>query len=293
MFSIKPVIQDYWDWRAAGNFTFGGTGSGLVIMTALAATFLGSAPRIPILAGLCFIACGLILVWLEIGKPLRFLNVYRNPFTSWMSREAYAAAALFATALAALFWPSLLLLWIAAIFALAFLFCQARMLHASRGIPAWREGTIVVLILATGLVEGTAVLLLFLIATGKISAAPIIVLMVLVALRAAVYRIYRNRLCDGRAPTAVANRLGEIDGTVRGLGLIAPLLFAAPALLWPLVAGLSVALAAFCALAAGWYAKVNIVRKLAHVQGLAVRHMPVRGAGRAGASAQPGWRTQR
>ncbi|MDP2619631.1 MAG: hypothetical protein Q8P46_05575 [Hyphomicrobiales bacterium] len=293
MFSIKPVIQSYWDWRAAGNFTFGGTGSGLVIMTALAASFLGLAPTIPMVSALGFIACGLFLVWLEIGKPWRFLNVYRNPFTSWMSREAYAAAALFATALAAILRPSPLFLWLAALFALAFLFCQARMLQASRGIPAWRDGAIVPLVMATGLAEGTAVLLLFLLAMRTVSVPLGTALIVLLVLRAGAYRIYRDRLRDGRAPTAVVNRLGEIDRTIWVLGLAAPLFFAVLALAWPLAHGFGMGLAALCALLGGWYAKVNIVRKLAHVQGLAVRHMPVRGTGRSGASVQPGWPAKR
>jgi phenylacetyl-CoA:acceptor oxidoreductase subunit 2 len=293
MFSIKPVIQSYWDGRAAGNFTFGGTGSGLVIATVLAASFLGLAPTIPILAGLCFIAGGLFLVWLEIGKPWRFINVYRNPFTSWMSREAYAAAALFATALAAIVWPSLPLLWLAALLALAFLFCQARMLQASRGIPAWRDGAIVPLVMATGLVEGTAVLLLYLLVMGTVSVPLGAALIVLLVLRAGAYRIYRDRLRNGRAPTAVVNRLGEIDATVWVLGAIVPLIFAVLALAWPPLAGLSVGIAALCSVFAGWYVKVNIIRRLAHVQGLSVRHMPVRGTGRSGASVQPGWPAKR
>jgi len=291
MFSIKPVIQSYWDWRAAGNFTFGGTGSGLLITAVLAASFLGLAPAIPILAGLCFIACGLFLVWLEIGKTWRFLNVYRNPATSWMSREAYAAAALFATGLAAIVWPSLPLLWLAALFALVFLFCQARMLHASCGIPAWRDKAIVPLVMATGLAEGVAVMLVFLLAIGRVSVPLGAALIALLVLRAGAYRVYRDRLRDGRAPTAVVNRLGEIDRTVWLLGAIVPLVLAVLALVLPLVAGLSLGAAALCTIAAGWYLKVNIVRRLAHVQGLAVRHMPMRGAGRAGAMAQPGWRS--
>ena len=289
MFSIKPIIQDYWDWRAAGNFTFGGTGSGLMIMTPLAATFLDVAPTIPILSALGFIACGLILVWLEIGKTWRFVNVLRNPFTSWMSREAYAAAALFMAAFAVLAWPSLPLLWLAALLALAFLFCQARMLYASRGIPAWRDGAIVPLVIATGLAEGTAALLLIVLAMGTPSSPFAGALIVLLVPRAAAYWRYRNRLRDGRAPTAVTNRLGEIDKTVWLLALVAPAGLAALALAVPFAAGLSMGLAALCALLAGWYLKVNIVRRLAHVQGLSVRHMPVRGTGRAGAAAQPGW----
>jgi phenylacetyl-CoA:acceptor oxidoreductase subunit 2 len=48
----------------------------------------------------------------------------------------------------------------AAIAAAAFLYCQARILRASKGIPAWRAPLVVPLILLSGLAEGGALLLL-------------------------------------------------------------------------------------------------------------------------------------
>jgi DMSO reductase anchor subunit len=42
----------------------------------------------------------------------------------------------------------------AALLGVLFLYCQGRILQASKGIPAWREPKIVPLILATGFVEG-------------------------------------------------------------------------------------------------------------------------------------------
>ena len=54
----------------------------------------GSAPGCS-LAGLALVALGLIAVWLEIGRPLRALNVLFHLRRSWMSREALAAVLLF------------------------------------------------------------------------------------------------------------------------------------------------------------------------------------------------------
>ncbi len=62
---------------------FGGAGSGLLLIAAFA-SFPG-AP-LPLALGLAFVGAGLGLVWLEIGRPWRALNVYFRPQASWMSR---------------------------------------------------------------------------------------------------------------------------------------------------------------------------------------------------------------
>ena len=38
-----------------------------------------------------FIGAGLTCVWLEIGRPLRAINVFFHPQTSWMTREGIVA----------------------------------------------------------------------------------------------------------------------------------------------------------------------------------------------------------
>src|SRR6516225_4307392 len=153
--------QQSWDWRAAGNFMFGGTGGSLMFMTA-AASFPESPPDVLGLVSLLIVAAGLALVWLEIGRPLRFLNVYFNPGTSWMTREAAAALILFALALAGVGWHQPILIGLAGLAGLVFLYCQMMMLRASKGVPAWRLPAISPLVISTGLSEGVALLLLIL-----------------------------------------------------------------------------------------------------------------------------------
>ena len=96
----KPWIQLHWDVRAALNFIFGGTGSGFLLLAAFAdvpeRTWQGG-----MLLGLAFIGLGLLAVWLEIGRKLRAVHVFFNPFTSWMTRESFVALLLFASGLAA------------------------------------------------------------------------------------------------------------------------------------------------------------------------------------------------
>ncbi|MBI2317159.1 MAG: dimethyl sulfoxide reductase anchor subunit [Betaproteobacteria bacterium] len=153
MIEVAPSLQRNWDARAAGNFSFGGAGAGALILAALEHA-LGGPYRLPAAAGLALIATGLCCVWLEIGRPLRAANVLRQPQLSWMSRESLAAPLLFATGIAALWFGGGALAWVTALLAAVFLYCQARMLRAAKGIPAWRNPLIVPLIASSGLCEG-------------------------------------------------------------------------------------------------------------------------------------------
>ena len=82
-----PRQQYQWDWRAAGNFMGGGAGAGLLLFTQLSGV-KGIAAIVLVLGGLGLVGLGLFCVWLEIGRPLRAMNVFFNARTSWMSREA-------------------------------------------------------------------------------------------------------------------------------------------------------------------------------------------------------------
>ena len=148
-------LQNYWDARAALNFMLGGTGAGLMI----ALVFMQAPSAYAIALSLGLIAAGLGAVWLETGRKLRALHVLFNPFTSWMTRESFAALLLFPLGLGSIFVPEGLPFAAAA--AAAFLYCQARILRAAKGIPAWRAPEIVALIAATGLAEGAGLCLLF------------------------------------------------------------------------------------------------------------------------------------
>jgi len=148
------TLQRHWDARAALNFMLGGSGAGLMI----AAAFVPPASPAPVALSLALVAAGLFSVWLEIGRKLRALHVFFNPFTSWMTRESFAALLLFPLGLGAIFFSQALPA--AAIAAALFLYCQARILYAAKGIPAWRSPMVVPLIVVSGLAEGAALLLL-------------------------------------------------------------------------------------------------------------------------------------
>lgn len=287
-----PTLQQVWDWRAAGNFIGGGTGTGLLMATAVAA-LAGLEGRLFILAALLFVGVGLSLVWLEIGRPLRAVNVFFHPKTSWMTREAMIALPLMLFGLAALWlqWP--LLLWLAALLGAVFLYCQARILQASRGIPVWRTRRIVPLIVTSGLAEGVGLLALLIVVAGA-SVAPhihdgaLVALLLAVAARYLAWRHYRRGL-EGEAPRAALEVLGRAETGVMLMGTLLPALLAVGGLIAdemtaPLAGGAGL-LAAF----GGWFAKFVIVTRASYNQGFALVHTPARGGGKPGPGTKPGW----
>lgn len=287
-----PTLQTIWDWRAALNFIGGGTGTGLLLTVPLAAA-LGAAIPAPTLAGLAFVAAGLAMVWLEIGRPLRALHVFFNPRTSWMTREGAVAVPLMAAGLLAAWLPSIWLALLVALLAATFLYCQGRILRASKGIPVWRTPRIVPLIVTTGLTEGAAAFVVLMPALAPAAMAagglPILAaLMALVVVRYGAWRVYRRTL-KGNAPLEALNVLDRAEPVIVVVGTVAPLLAGLGATLTPaFYTGLAVLGGVFAA-AAGWYLKWIIVTRAAYNQGFALAHTPARGGGRPGPGTKPGW----
>ncbi len=276
----KPWQQTQWDWRAAGNFICGGAGSGLIVFAALSgASGIGMVSLM--LAGLGLIGLGLLFVWLEIGRPLRAFNVFVNPRTSWMSREAISATLLFPAGLAALLIaPGFV--WLAAALALAFVYCQSRMVHASKGIPAWREPLTVPLMIVTGLTEGGGLFWLAAAWHGAGSLLLMVLFGALVLTRALVWRAWRRRLDASAAPRALA----PIDTAGRALHLagtwlpLAAIVLAASALLGAAAAAALMATAGLLAALAGAWFKFTLITRGGFNQGFALTHLPIRGARR-------------
>jgi phenylacetyl-CoA:acceptor oxidoreductase subunit 2 len=274
----EPWQQKSWDWRAAGNFICGGAGSGLIVFAALADA-QGTALAALVLAGLALVGVGLFCVSLELGRPLRALNVFRNPWSSWMGREAWTSMLLFPAGLAAA-WGVSGLAWVAAALALAFLYCQARLLQAAKGIPAWRAPLFVPLLVTTGLAEGGG---LFFASAPWHRTGTLWLLAgfgALVLFRVLVWLAYRRRLAGAAAHGAGAaldraGRVLQFAGTLAPLALIAIIVLgvvAGAATHW------AAALAGLAAALAGAYAKLTLVTRAGFNQGFALAHLPVRGA---------------
>ncbi len=275
----NPWQQTHWDARAAGNFIGGGAGCGLLVATVVAGA--GAPLRTLTFAlAIALMGGGLLCVWAEIGRPWRALNVLFNPRTSWMSREAALAPLLLGAAALVLAGIDAAA-WLAVPAALGFLYCQARILQAARGIPAWREPSTVPLIMVSGNAEGAGLYAVLAVLAGRPSAGACFVLALLLALRSALGLLWQQRVTRasrGAAQRALAK--GRIAARIAGP---LPLALAFAALLHPLAPGWVgplQGLSGVLALAGGAWFKWLLVTRAAFNQGFALPHLPVRGVRR-------------
>lgn len=275
--------QTSWDWRAAGNFILGGAGGGLIVCAALAET-AGVVAPIRFLCGAVLVAAGLFCVWLEIGRPLRALNVFRQPRRSWMSREAIVATLLIpCAAAAALGVPGAAAA--AALLAVAFVYCQARIVRAARGIPAWRLPEATTLVFTTGLAEGIGIVLATAPPHGGVTAALLLLAGVLSLVRWGAWLAYRRALAASGAPRALAV-LDRAALPLQWAGTLVPLALLALALAFALATGGALddalpagalVLAGAGMVATGAWLKFVLVTRAAFHQAHAIAVLPVRG----------------
>lgn len=275
----NPWQQAHWDIRAAGNFIGGGAGGGLLLAT----VFFGvqGVPRIvALLLALALVGVGLLCVWAEIGRPLRALHVFFHPHTSWMSREALVAPVLMGSGAASLIWPAAS--WLAVLAAATFLYCQARILHASRGIPAWREPLTVPLIVSTGLAEGMGLhLALSALFGSSMPGGGWWLFGLLLLLRFAIGASWYRRLAGKLQPKAL--RAVDRAGHGYNAGSLAPLAVMVIVVTAPLPDTAVLVLQALAGLGAalgGAHFKWQLVTRAGFNQGFALPHLPVRGARR-------------
>jgi phenylacetyl-CoA:acceptor oxidoreductase subunit 2 len=273
MRAAQTVMQRHWDWRAAGNFMAGGAGAGLLV-TAVAAGGTTLWDRGLIAAGLALVGLGLVCVWLEIGRPLRAINVMLHVRQSWMSREALAAGVLFllgAGLVLGMTWRA----WPTALAAAVFLYCQARIVGAARAIPAWRASFTVPLLVTSGLAEGAGLYALahvWQVLPGGVVAA----LALLVIARGALWQGWRGQVAQSAPPVAVR----AVDGSLLPWQLLGT---GAPLLLILLSMGsqpLLLALAGLLAAGTGAAFKLHLITRAGYHQGYVLPHLPVRGVPR-------------
>ncbi|MFZ1882095.1 MAG: hypothetical protein WAU53_00505, partial [Rhodoplanes sp.] len=181
---------------------------------------------------------------------------------------------------------------VAALLGLAFMLCQAMMFYASKGIPAWRQQTLVPLLVATGFAEGSG---LFLIVAAFVPAMQLFAepaaaaLVMLVAARHLAWRFYIGELEREGAPTQTHEVFRALAPWLLIGGLAIPLWLIAPGFVLPPFAPTLFALAGAATLIAGWAFKLILVTRAGYNQGFALDHTPVRGSGAAGPAVKPGW----
>ena len=288
----NPLVgkrQTFWDFRAAMNFTLGGMSSGLMIVSFLALLFGGvteeSLQTLFVIAGIGM-AIGLFFVFLEIGRKERFLNVLKRPHSSWMTRETYAVAVIYPAIVADLIWPQWTLHGLVFLGGVAFLYCQAMILYAAKGIPAWRAPLIPVMLMASGLFEGVGLLLLVLVLLATQTVG-----MNLVAFAGIVLAIINISLWRGYSNSAEHVGIGPLARRVlRGM---TPLLHvvghAVPLALLALGIGAGaesdaglwlLGLAGLAAVVGGVLWKFTVITRACYQQGFALPKVPQRGSGK-------------
>ena len=276
-------LQTFWDWRAAMNWIFGGAGTGLAVFSGLLAAGGAISPR----AGqwmaalsMLLVATGLFFVFLKIGRKLRFWRAVSRPQTSWMTRELYVAMLMFPTALAAIALARPWLFAALALLAAAFLYCQARILHRARGIPAWRAPGMPAMIVASGALEGWGALAVAASLAGVSLPAAVLMAGLLAALvNAMLWRMYlAHAKANGIAPLSRA-ALARIALPLGIVGHAVPALLALAAWLWPGARGALLVAGGVAAVAGGAMWKFTLIVRAGHMQGFSLRKLPQRGSG--------------
>jgi len=284
----NPMVgqpQTFWDIRACLNFTFGGASTGLAIIAWLTYVAGGLTQEglttINLLAG-GGMAIGLFSVFLEIARKARFLYVLRRPQTSWMTRETYAVAIFYPALMAQLLWPAEILNLIVMLAAAAFLYCQGRILHAAKGIPAWRVNQMPWMLILTGLFEGAGLLAiaadLFLsLKDGAIVAAGCGG--ILAVINALLWQQYLSSAKANNIPPLAIRALREQTLGLIIIGHILPILGFAIFLSLTPDQPIIAAIAGFCAIVGGVNWKRTVITRACHQQGFALPKVPQRGSG--------------
>lgn len=307
---LRGERQTFWDFRAAMNFILGGAGSGLAVSAAVAWLAGGISERVvPSLffAAACLVGIGLLFVFAEIGRKARFLYVLRRPQSSWMTRETWVVAVFFPAVGADLLWPSPALHILVGLSGAAFLFCQGRILHAGKGIPAWRNRRIPWMLMKSGLLEGTALTaaLAPLASMALVGAAPAgfpggsgrllplapgfaLVGCLLVFANAGLWHAYRRAAAADGIGFRARYHIDAITPILRWGGHFLPALCFIVATLPIGPAPYAVLLGAVAAIMGGALWKFTIIVNASYQQGFALPRLPQRGSGSRAAPARLG-----
>lgn len=301
--SLVGQRQTFWDLRAAMNFIMGGMSSGLAVMAFPALLYgrawgdwlfsplgIGGLQLMYVVAGVG-IAIGLFFVFMEIGRKARFMYVLRRPWSSWMTRETYAVALFYPALLADLIWPTMALHLLVAIAAGAFLYCQAWILHAGKGVPAWRVPMMPWMLIGTGVYEGLGILAIFVLvfsSTAHTAVFASVGLAILAVVNAVLWRVYVGSAKKRGIGPLARRDLASITPYLHGAGHVLPFVCAVAGPFMGSTGGWFslLGLGGLAAVAGGALWKLTVITRACHQQGFAVPKMPQRGSGKRAAPAR-------
>lgn len=279
-------LQTFWDWRAAMNWCFGGLASGFAIVSWIM-YLTGGLPADQLrwhnFGAAVLMSIGLFFVFLKIGRKFRFWRAISRPHTSWMTRELYAVAVFFPAVLAGMFLDNPAIYAVAGLSAAAFLWCQAKILHMAKGIPAWRAPSIPAMIVATGLLEGFGLLLglgaieAWQVATGfglrpwgiELPQVFPLIGIALILANAALWRMYRGTARANGIPPLSRDVLARTSPVLHGLGHAVPLALLVGAIVFQDINVVLFGTAGVLMIAGGLFWKFMIVARASYQQGFA------------------------
>lgn len=305
--AVEPTpgpLQKFWDMRATANFFFGGMSSGFAIMAFVAYLFgeiSGRSLTLAYVGAAAVMSVGLFAVFLEIGRKSRAIFALKKISTSWMTREIWAAIAFFALVATDFVFNNFFLHVVTAVAAVAFLYCQARILHAARGIVAWRVAEIPVMLVTGGLLEGTGLLAIAnglyprLFTTSQVCAIAGIILCCvgfgLWATYASRARVLKDDdfyldILENHFSRPTRNAINAVKWPVHVIGHLLPILAivfgylskSQPQWLWIVGGGLAVV--------GGLIWKSTVITRASHQQGFTLPTLPARGSGKRAANAR-------
>jgi len=286
---LAGSLQEFWDWRAALNWVFGGVSAGYAFLgwvLHLNGTIASTSMVDVHVTAAMVMAIGLVSVLFKINRRGRAWRAILRPQTSWMTRELYAAALFFAGVAGSWFAPGALWFAAAGLGAFAFLVCQARILHLARGIPAWRANAIPWLIVASGLFEGAGLhLVLPAPDTVRNSTLAQSVFVVLGIAGLILWRGYRSGARNAGIGPLARDVIDRLSLPLNIIGYGVPLALVALGAAVPMQADTLLALAGSAAIAGGALWKFAIITRAGYFQGFALPRTPHRGSGRYAAPA--------
>ncbi len=289
---LAGKLQTFWDMRAAMNFIMGGMSAGLVLiawLVYLSGGLTQSALTSINLAASAGMGLGLFCVFLKIKQKQRFLYVVLRPQSSWMTREIYFVGLFYPALLADFIWPQAVLHLLVALAAAGFLWTQAMILYAAKGIPVWRVPLMPWMLIVSGLFEGIG---LFLIASAlfpnHIEAGQVTVItgLVLAVLNAILWHNYRIKAADRGIPPLARRSLNAITPLLYVCGHAMPAGLFATVILTDIADPLVSGLGGIAAVAGGVLWKKNVITESSYQQGFAIPMVPQRGSGKYAAPAR-------
>lgn len=199
--------------------SFSGAGYGLLFLLSLGGAG-GLLPSDPWFGGvslglaLALIAAGLLSSTLHLGHPERAWRAFSQWRSSWLSREGVAAVITFLPAFAlALTWvfgegPSLIAAILAALGALATVFCTAKIYSSLKTVRQWRHPLVPTLYLLFALASGALLLVALLLVFAQSPQQPSFIAALAVSAAWLLKLRYWRDIDEGRSPATPESATG-------------------------------------------------------------------------------------